>query len=69
MAFLFHRATRVIAWLGEGDIGSQIVMKLARKLQDFETGKLISCDQNMMYNLALTFGVPNIEANQSHSLF
>ncbi len=69
MAFLFHRAQSVIARLGEGDAGSQIVMRLARHLHDFEAGNLRSCDENIMYLLALTFGVPNVRANQSSSLF
>jgi hypothetical protein len=69
MAFLFHRARRVIAWLGEGNPGSQIVMRLARHLYDFESGNLISCDENIMYILALTFGVPRVKANLSNSLF
>jgi hypothetical protein len=69
MAFLFHRARRVIAWLGEGDLGSHIVMRLARHLHDFESGSLISCDENTMYILALTFGVPHVKANLSNHLF
>jgi Heterokaryon incompatibility protein (HET) len=69
MAFLFHRASKVIAWLGEGNASSQIVMRLARNLHDFESGNLISCDENIMYILALTFGVPNVKANLSNSLF
>ena len=69
MAFLFHRAVRVIAWLGEGDQSSHIVMRLATYLHDFETGCLNSCDENIMYLLALTFGVPNVKVNQSSSIF
>ena len=69
MAFLFHRAKNVIAWLGGGDAGSQIVMRLARYLHDFESGNLNYCDGNMIYILALTFGVPAVEANPSNAVF
>ena len=69
MAFLFHKARRVIFWLGEGDPGSQIVMRLARHLHDFEGGNLISCGESIMYILALTFGVPRVKANLSNGLF
>lgn len=69
MAFLFHKAKRVIAWLGEGDPSSEIVIKLAKSLHDFEHGRLTSCDENRMYILALTFGVPRVKADLSNSIF
>ncbi|KAF7510423.1 hypothetical protein GJ744_006702 [Endocarpon pusillum] len=69
MAFLFHRAKNVIAWLGGGDAGSQVVMRLARYLHDFDTGNLSYCDANMIYILALTFGVPAVESDPSNSVF
>ena len=69
MAFLYHKASRVIAWVGEGNPGSDIVIKLARYLHDFENGNLASCDENVMYILGLTFGTPAVKADLTNALF
>jgi hypothetical protein len=44
-------------------------MKLARHLHDFEAGDLRPCDENIVYLLALNFGVPNVKPSGSSSLF
>jgi hypothetical protein len=48
MAFLFHRADSVIAWLGEGDADSHIVMTLSQHLRNFESGDFFACNENVM---------------------
>lgn len=45
------------------------MMKLAKYLHDFENGNLPECDENILYILALTFGVPNVKPNLSNARF